>query len=326
MPSKQLFETSDRTHLFNDPVSAGRLLASNAMRYTDTNVQPSLVLAISRGAVPLAWEMAKALTAPMDILPIETFYVRNEAVAAVSLYGITLFDQQAMLNVGVTRDQLHVEINKLRPKLLQMTRQWLAHSNKFPLTNRTVLLVDDVAGMNGSAWLGPNRCDKDTRAQELMFTAAIAALQKSYLTGGSGPAKLVLVTPVASHRFWNTLVGDQSQQGPGVTMRLLAEDEEWIDLGAGEQRHRTVSHALGEKLVVGNLGKADDVVCVYAMPEEGFSRVSDKLGWYRNHALMSDADIDTILTKALGIGYILPYRGTRQAEGGESIAPLPHLQ
>lgn len=75
-------------NLFRDRVQAGQLLAAELMNYA--NRKDVIVLGLPRGGVPVAWEVAKTLHAPLDILVVRKLGVpghRELAMGAIATGG-----------------------------------------------------------------------------------------------------------------------------------------------------------------------------------------------------------------------------------------------
>ena len=174
--------------LFRDRRDAGRVLASLLKRYHDRG--DVVVLALPRGGVPVAYEVATALGAPLDILLVRKLGVpghKELAMGAIASGGMVV------INDDVVRRR------RIRPEVVQrvaeqegreLPRGELTYRDGRPspvLAGKVVILVDDGLA-TGSSML-----------------AAVNALRKL------DPAQIVVAVPIApesSCRELSALVDD----------------------------------------------------------------------------------------------------------------------
>lgn len=125
-------------HLFYDRADAGRRLAASLLAYRDSD---ALLLAIPRGGVPVAYEVANVLKLPMEVLLVKKIGHPAQPEYAVGAAGIdSVFIDP---HTDVSKAELAVVIAQVQKRLLNMQIKW--QSNKMPLSRkgRTVILIDD---------------------------------------------------------------------------------------------------------------------------------------------------------------------------------------
>lgn len=164
-----------RNEPFEDRVDAGRRLA--AVLQPRAFVDP-VVLALPRGGVPVAAEVARALKAPLDLLLVRKIGAPGQpelAIAAVSdgAEPVVEFDEETMSMSGATREDVMREVPGQLAEIERRRQLYLKGRAPLPVKGRTVLLVDDGI------------------ATGTTVRAAIRALK------ARGPARLVLAVPVA---------------------------------------------------------------------------------------------------------------------------------
>ncbi|OGY10062.1 MAG: hypothetical protein A2782_04075 [Candidatus Blackburnbacteria bacterium RIFCSPHIGHO2_01_FULL_43_15b] len=129
--------------LFQDRREAGRKLAEVLTPYKDKN---PIVLALPRGGVPVGYEIAKALNAPLDVLVVRKIGAprqREFGIGAVAPQGIKVLDKMALQNLGVAKkDVVQIE-NEARRELERQLRLYRGVTKYPALGGKTVILVDD---------------------------------------------------------------------------------------------------------------------------------------------------------------------------------------
>src|SRR5450759_1593597 len=130
---------------FDDRRQAGRELAAALGGYRGTD---SIVLAIPRGGVVVAYEVAVALALDLDVIVPRKLGAPGQpelAIGAVASWGNHEFivDEQSVRYLGVSRDYVHRELSA---QLAEVTRRLQAYRETVEPPNvegRSVLLVDD---------------------------------------------------------------------------------------------------------------------------------------------------------------------------------------
>ena len=161
--------------MFNDRAEAGRVLAEQLRHYAG---RPDvIVLALPRGGVPVAYEVARALHAPLDIFVVRKLGIPGHeelAMGAVATGGVRVLNDQVVKGLSIPGFVIDAVANW---ELLELERrERLYRGNRPPpeVRGKTVILVDDGLA-TGSTML-----------------AAVQALRKL------GPASIVVAVPVAS--------------------------------------------------------------------------------------------------------------------------------
>jgi predicted phosphoribosyltransferase len=159
---------------FRDRGDAGLKLAQALAAYR--NRPRLLVLALPRGGVPVAYEVAKALGAPLDLCIVRKLGVPGQpelAMGAIAPGGVRVLDEEVVGLLGIPESVLAAVESKER---LELERRIRAYRGGRPLPEvqgRTVLLVDDGVATGST------------------LRAALQALRAQQ------PAALVVAVPVA---------------------------------------------------------------------------------------------------------------------------------
>ncbi len=158
---------------FADRQDAGRQLALLLTRFRD--VDP-IVVAIPRGGVPVAYEVARALGAPLDIVGVRKIGAPQNpeyAIGAVAEGDVTIIDDAAVGRIGLGAADLAVLAGRVRHELGRRLARYGDHP-RAAVTGRTVLLIDDGLATGHTA------------------QAAACALR------ARGAARVILAVPVAA--------------------------------------------------------------------------------------------------------------------------------
>ena len=129
---------------FRNRADAGRLLAAQLTEYAGRS--DVLVLALPRGGVPVAFEVASALAAPLDVFLVRKLGVPGHpelAMGAIAAGGVELLNEALIRDLGVPAAL--VEQTAVRERLELERRDRLFRGGRRPaiVRDRTVVLVDD---------------------------------------------------------------------------------------------------------------------------------------------------------------------------------------
>src|SRR5512141_156936 len=128
---------------FKDRTSAGRDLAAKLGHLHDQNV---IVLGLPRGGLPVAYEIAHALKAPLDVLNVRKLGVpwhEELAMGAIATGGVRVLNNDIIMATGVTKKDLE---ETTRMQSLELDRRERLYRSGRPapvLRGRVVVLVDD---------------------------------------------------------------------------------------------------------------------------------------------------------------------------------------
>jgi putative phosphoribosyl transferase len=170
--------------LFADRADAGRQLAELLAQYAD---EPDVVvLALPRGGVPIGFEIARRLRAPLDVYVVRKLGVPGHeelAMGALAGDGTCVLDEELIATLGIDPEALqHV----IRREIHELKRREVAYRDARPepdLRGKVVIVVDDGLATGAT------------------MRAAATALRRR------GPAAIVSAVPVAAPRTVAALRG-----------------------------------------------------------------------------------------------------------------------
>ena len=173
---------------FRDRQDAGRRLATALRSYKN---DPSVVvLGLPRGGVPVAFEVASALHAPLDVFVVRKLGVpghREVAMGAIASGGVRVLNQELVQMLQISPMMIHAVATQ---ELIELERQEVAfrgRSSERDFSGRTVILVDDGLATGAT------------------MLAAVAALRQFR------PARIVVAVPVGSYQACQLLEGDADE-------------------------------------------------------------------------------------------------------------------
>jgi putative phosphoribosyl transferase len=129
---------------FKDRSDAGRLLATRLERYA--NRTDLVVLALPRGGVPVAAEVARQLHAPLDVFLVRKLGVPGHtelAMGAIATGGIQVLNEDLIDELGITRRLVDEATVRERFELERRERLYRDQQPMLELTGRTVIVIDD---------------------------------------------------------------------------------------------------------------------------------------------------------------------------------------
>ncbi len=130
---------------FRDRSEAGRLLAKK-LKFDYGNKPDVLVLGLPRGGVPVAYEVAKVLHAPLDICLVRKLGVprRQElAMGAIASGGIMVLNEDLVRKLKISDSALKQVLVREEQELERRERVYRGSRPVPDLSHRTIILVDD---------------------------------------------------------------------------------------------------------------------------------------------------------------------------------------
>jgi putative phosphoribosyl transferase len=130
--------------LYKDRKEAGQRLAAGLSNYA--NRTDLIVLGLPRGGVPVAYEVASALNAPLDVFVVRKLGLPgNEelAMGAIASGGIRVLNEEVLAYLRDPESAL-ADVTEKETRELELREQKYRDNRPFPdLLDRTVILVDD---------------------------------------------------------------------------------------------------------------------------------------------------------------------------------------
>jgi predicted phosphoribosyltransferase len=191
---------------FRDRVHAGKVLAERLRAYA--NRPDVLVLALPRGGVPVAYEVAKALHVPMDVFLVRKLGVPGHeelAMGAVASGGVRVINEDVVRSLGIPDAVIDRVASK---ELIELSRREQAYRGNRPepeIQGRTVILVDDGLATGST------------------MRAAVQALRTKQ------PAKIVVAVPIAAPETCDALAREVDEMVCAVTPEPFYAVGLWYD-------------------------------------------------------------------------------------------------
>jgi putative phosphoribosyl transferase len=183
------------TRVFADRAAAGAALAREMQRRPLQT--PVLVLALPRGGVPVAYEVARAIDAPLDVLLVRKVGMPGQpelAIGAVASGDIVVHEptiEREVPGIAADFDRIAAEERRELRRREQVYRAGLA---PLALTGRTVVLVDDGLA-TGSTMLAAVRAARAGGAAVVVVAAPVASPQAVQLLAAEADELVILQIP-----------------------------------------------------------------------------------------------------------------------------------
>ena len=136
---------------FRDRQHGGRLLAERLEEYRE---QRPIVLGLTRGGVPVAFEVARALGAPLDAIVVRKIGAPEcpeFALGAIAEGGAVYVDHDSVREVGLSADELAALAQREAEEVARRVFLYRGDRPLIELAGRTVIVVDDGVATGASA-------------------------------------------------------------------------------------------------------------------------------------------------------------------------------
>jgi putative phosphoribosyl transferase len=161
--------------LFKDRFDAGQVLASKLWGFE--NRPDTVILALPRGGVPVGFEVAQALNAPLDVFVVRKLGVpeyEELAMGAIASGGVRVLNEDVVNALGISDEVIDRVAAKEERELERREHDYRDGRPPVDVQDRTVILVDDGLATGSS------------------MRVAVLALKRKR------PAKIVVAVPVAA--------------------------------------------------------------------------------------------------------------------------------
>jgi predicted phosphoribosyltransferase len=159
---------------FQDRTEAGQVLAEQLGKYHNT--PDLLVLGLPRGGVPVAYEVAQALDAPLDVFVVRKIGVpghKELALGALASGGIRVLNDEVVQQLDLGKDAIDELTSEEQQEVVQREQRYRGERSMPSISGRTVILVDDGLATGAT------------------MRAAVAAVRQQQ------PAQVIVAVPVA---------------------------------------------------------------------------------------------------------------------------------
>jgi putative phosphoribosyl transferase len=160
---------------FRDRAEAGRVLAEKLADYA--GLADVIVLALPRGGVPVAYEVARALRAPLDVFLVRKLGAPGHeelAMGAIASGGIVVMNDEVVKAMKVQADEILDAIDSERRELARREVAYRYDRPPVDVRGRIVILIDDGLATGST------------------MRAAVKALRRQ------GPARIVVAVPIGA--------------------------------------------------------------------------------------------------------------------------------
>jgi len=162
---------------FADRTEAGRFLAAELA--TPKLPADVIVLALPRGGLPVGWEVAKKLGAPLDVVIVRKLGVPWQpelAMGAIAGGSIRTLDQELIRTLRISREEIEAVIARESAELQRREKLYRKGRPALDLRGRTVLLVDDGLA-TGSTMLVAARYVRSLKPARTLIAVPVGSVQ-----------------------------------------------------------------------------------------------------------------------------------------------------
>lgn len=174
--------------LFQNRSEAGRRLAAQLKSYS--NQADVIVLGLPRGGVPVAYRVADALNAPLDVYLVRKLGVPGHeemAMGAIAADGVRYLNFDLINQLEISTQAIKRVVDAEQRELARREAAYRHGRPPLDLADRTVLIVDDGLATGAT------------------MTAAVQSVQRQ------SPKRVVVAVPVASPEICSQLAAEVSQ-------------------------------------------------------------------------------------------------------------------
>lgn len=181
--------------IFEDRQEAGKRLARELDRYKTEN---PIVFALPRGGVPIGFQIAKELFAPLDIIVVRKLGApgREEfGIGAIAEGGVLILDHRTIQLLDISDQELDKIISREQKELERRVKIYRHGRPITKLNDRAVILVDDglATGVTGRAAI---QAVRNLNPKKLIFALPVCAMDTVEEMRSSVDELVCIATPI----------------------------------------------------------------------------------------------------------------------------------
>jgi len=207
---------------FADRLDAGRRLAD---RLEHLRGQDVVVLGLPRGGLPVAFEVARALEAPLDAIVVRKLGVPSQpelAMGAIGEGGVRVLDVEVLGQAHISEQQLRAVETRERAALETRVALLRRGRERVSLTDRVAVIVDDGVATGSTAQVA---CEVARRLGATKVVLAVPVAPARTLRNLPGPDEVVCVAAPETFLAVGYHYDDFSPTSDGEVMALLEAAE-----------------------------------------------------------------------------------------------------
>lgn len=175
--------------MFQNRTEAGMLLASKLRKYQN---QPGVILAVPRGGVPVAYEVAKELNLPLEVILVKKLGHPSNEEYAIGAVGLN--DTYIVPHENITQFYINAQIQKVRSRLLEMKNKFLGEKEPDDLHGKTVIVIDDGIA-TGNTLFATIRILKKNKPGKIVVAAPVVSKSAAKLLSGEVDELVTVLIP-----------------------------------------------------------------------------------------------------------------------------------
>lgn len=180
--------------ILKDREEAGTLLAKQLEKYRNEDL---VVLGMPRGGVVVAYEIAKALHAPLDVIISRKIGCPGQpefAIGAIAPNEVVIFDEHLLTQLGIDQAELAHYIQAEKKEMERRIRVFRGNKPFPDLKNKTVIIVDDGLATGRSA-IAAVRSVKKLSPKKIILAVGACALDSKILLEKEVDEVICLLVP-----------------------------------------------------------------------------------------------------------------------------------
>jgi len=192
--------------LLRDREEAGQILAERLARFAAQS--DVVVLGLPRGGVVVAYQVAKALKAPLDVFLVRKLGVPGHeelAAGAIASGGVRVLNEDVVRSIGLSESRLDEIAAREQAVLERREELYRGHSSPVELAGKQVIVVDDGLATGAT------------------MRTAVAALKRL------GPARIIVAVPTAPVETCNMLSKEADEVVCAMTPSPFFSIGEWYE-------------------------------------------------------------------------------------------------